>query len=81
MKEQGVDYDVTTQIMGLIAPQGTPAEMVEYISAKVRETYEQEEGLQPKYDQLYYESLYMDSAEYTAFVQGLIDDYDRFING
>ncbi len=81
MKEQGVDYDITTQIMGLIAPKGTPAEMVEYIDQKVRETYEQEEELQPKYDSLYYESLYMNSADYTEFVQGLIDTYDKFING
>ena len=81
MKEQGVDYDITTQIMGLIAPQGTPQEMVDYICQKVQETYEQEEGLKPKYDELYYESLFMNSADYTEFVQGLIDNYDKFING
>ena len=81
MKEQGVDYDITTQIMGLIAPQGTPQEMVDYICQKVQETYEQEEGLKPKYDELYYESLFMNSADYTVFVQGLIDNYDKFING
>lgn len=81
MKELGVDYDITTQIMGLIAPDGTPQEMVDYICQKVKETYEQESELQSKYNELYYESLFMESKEYTDFVQGLIDDYDKFING
>lgn len=81
MKELGVDYDITTQIMGMIAPDGTPQEMVDYICRKVRETYEEEPELQKKYDELYYESLFMESAEYKEFVQQLIDDYDKFING
>jgi len=79
-KEMGMDYSITTMMMGLLAPKGTPQEIVDFIDNAVRETYEQEPGLLDDLNNLAYFPQYMDSKEYIGWLEPVFKDYVRFVD-
>jgi tripartite-type tricarboxylate transporter receptor subunit TctC len=78
MKEKGVDYIITEQKYGIWAPKGTPADILEFLNASIKDTYQNPEYAKDL-TKMGFTPIFTTRQEYTDWLKNIYESFGTYV--